>query len=102
MEITKEMATVAVGVVGLFKLFEPSINRFFDRFRKQEDSQNTEIESIKKDIEELKRNAATMETQIVTWKEVNKMFMKLEDKFSELQKALAKIEGKLEIKESVK
>lgn len=96
MEMSRESVTAAIALAGLFKFMEPTLSRLLERFKKNEDKQNSEIDCIRTEVAELKKEIALIKSEKVSWKELNKMLDKLDTRFNELQKVLSKIEGKLE------
>lgn len=74
----------------------PFYLKFLDKKDNHEKTQSSKIACIEQAMEDLKKDIALLQSEKVSYKDLNKMLDRLETNFNKLQTSLAKIEGKLE------
>lgn len=95
MNVTSEMATVAIGAVGLYKIFEPIFFRLLNKKNQQEKDIIERLGVLEKKVNDLQVGK-------VDWKDHNKMLASFNDKFMEITNSLSLIKGILEGKKEEK
>lgn len=92
-EVSTEVAKWLLGAVGAYKIFESIIMKRAEKKEKEENSQSSEIETLKRRCECIEKEIIIIQAEKVSRQELDKKLGKIETDVTEIKLGMVEIKG---------